>query len=53
MSPKLIQCDYCKARVPLEQCEFAVHSTVVDGNEYVFCCAQCAKQFKAKKKKKK
>jgi len=53
MSPELVQCGYCKAKVSLEQCEFAAHRTIVDGKEYVFCCTQCAKQFKAKKKNKK
>jgi YHS domain-containing protein len=53
MSPEFVQCGYCKARVPLEQCAFAAHRASIDGKEYVFCCAQCAEQFKAKKKKKK
>jgi YHS domain-containing protein len=53
MSSEFVQCSYCKVRVPLEKCEFAAHRTAVDGKEYVFCCAQCAKQFQAKRKKKK
>jgi YHS domain-containing protein len=53
MSPEFVQCGYCKTRVLLEQCEFAAHRAAIDGKKYVFCCAQCAKQFKAEKKKKK
>ena len=53
MKQEFVQCDYCKSKVSLERCEFATHKTVIDGKEYVFCCAQCAQRFKTTKQKKK
>lgn len=53
MKEEFVQCGSCKAKIPLERCEFATYRTVVEGKEYVFCCAQCAQQFQMKKKKKK
>lgn len=53
MKQEFVQCGYCKTKVSLERCEFAAHRTVIDGKEHVFCCAQCAQQFQAKRKKKK
>ena len=52
MKRELVQCDYCKSKVSLERCEFATQKTVIDGKEYVFCCAQCAQRFKTKGEKK-
>ena len=53
MKKEFVQCDYCKSKINLERCEFATHSTTVEGKQYVFCCVQCAQQFQAKKKKSK
>ena len=53
MKPEFVRCEYCKAEIPLERCEFATYRTVIDGKEYVFCCAQCAKRYGKKKKTKK
>jgi len=53
MKEEFVQCASCKAKIPMERCEFATYRTVVEGKEYVFCCAQCAQQFQAKKKQKK
>ena len=53
MKQEFVQCGHCKTKVSLERCEFAAHRAVIDGKEYIFCCTQCAQQFKAKRKKKK
>jgi len=53
MNPEFVQCSYCKAKVPQKQCDFAAQRASVDGKEYIFCCAQCAKQFQLRRKKKK
>ncbi|MGQ9565049.1 MAG: hypothetical protein ACUVT5_00690 [Candidatus Bathyarchaeales archaeon] len=52
MKPKFIQCDFCKSNIELDKCEFAAYRTAIDGKEYVFCCAHCAKQYKEQRKKK-
>jgi len=51
MKPEFVQCDFCKAKVPLGKCEFAAYRTTIDGKEYTFCCAHCATQYKQKRKK--
>jgi len=50
MSSKFVQCEFCKTEIPLETCELATYRTVIDGKEYVFCCAKCAQRFLQKKK---
>jgi YHS domain-containing protein len=50
MKPEFVKCDYCKAEIPLEQCEMATYRMMIDGKEYVFCCASCAKRYQTKKK---
>jgi YHS domain-containing protein len=51
MKPEFVKCDYCKAEIPSEACRLAAHTTVIDGKEYVFCCAKCAQRYKKKKEK--
>jgi YHS domain-containing protein len=41
-----VKCEFCKTDVSAGTCKFANYKTVIDGKEYVFCCAICAKQSK-------
>jgi len=50
MSPEFIQCELCKAKIPLDSCKFATYRTVIDGKEYIFCCEKCAQRYQQKKK---
>ena len=49
---KFIRCEICKAKIPQEKCELAVHHRVIDGKEYTFCCEKCAQQYLRKTKQK-
>jgi len=53
VKPKFIRCEICKAEIPADICEFAVYRAVIDGEEYVFCCAQLYKRYREKKKNEK
>ncbi len=50
MGPKFIQCEFCKAKFPLEKCELAACTAVINGKEHVFCCRSCAQRYEQKKK---
>ena len=50
MKSKFVQCELCKKEMPLESCELAAYCTVIDGEEYVFCCKACAKSYREKRK---
>jgi YHS domain-containing protein len=50
MKPKFVRCGYCKAEIPEETCKLASHRRIIDGREYLFCCAKCAERFLEKKK---
>jgi YHS domain-containing protein len=50
MKTKFIRCDFCKTEIMAEPCEFATHTTTIDGKEYTFCCPSCAERFKQSKK---
>ncbi|MBA7646759.1 hypothetical protein ES703_54525 [subsurface metagenome] len=51
MNPEFIQCELCKAKIPSGSiCELATYRTVINGKEYVFCCAKCAERYQKKKK---
>ncbi|NWG11364.1 hypothetical protein HXY33_06440 [Candidatus Bathyarchaeota archaeon] len=52
MSSEFVRCEFCKAEIPTESCQLATYRTVIDGKEYVFCCAHCAQRYKQKKKRK-
>jgi YHS domain-containing protein len=52
MTPEFVRCEFCKVEIPTEACQLAAYRTVIDGKEYMFCCAQCAKRYKQKKKSK-
>jgi YHS domain-containing protein len=49
--PEFIRCELCKAEIASETCKLAVYNTKINGKEYTFCCAQCAKRYKQKKAK--
>ncbi len=49
MKPQFVRCELCKAEVQTDECSFAVHRTEINGEEHVFCCQQCAKNYKEKK----
>lgn len=51
MKPQFVRCEFCKAEILEKACEFASHRTVIEGKEYVFCCAKCAERYRHKKKK--
>jgi len=51
MKPQFVRCEYCKMEIPQEQCELAAFRTIIDGKEYLFCCAKCAQQYQKKAKK--
>ncbi|MEM4703505.1 MAG: hypothetical protein QXJ02_00325 [Candidatus Bathyarchaeia archaeon] len=51
MKPQLVRCEFCKTEIPAETCKLAAYTTVIDGKEYTFCCASCAKRYKQKTKK--
>jgi YHS domain-containing protein len=48
MKPQFVRCEFCKAEIS-EECKLASHRTVIDGKEYVFCCAKCAQRFQKTK----
>lgn len=50
--PEFVRCEFCKFEIPLETCKLAAYSTVIDGKQHLFCCVQCAKRYKEKKKEK-
>lgn len=49
MKPEFVKCEYCKAEISSDACKLAVHTTAIDGKEYVFCCVKCAQRYKKKK----
>jgi hypothetical protein len=51
MKSDSVRCEFCKTEIASEPCKFAAYSTTIEGKEYVFCCAQCAKQNKQTKTK--
>jgi YHS domain-containing protein len=50
MKPEFVRCEFCKVKIPMETCKLAAYRTVIDGKEYVFCCAKCAERYQRKKK---
>jgi len=52
MKARFIQCELCKKEMPLESCELAAYCTVIDGEEYIFCCEVYAKNYREKREKK-
>jgi YHS domain-containing protein len=52
MKPTFIRCEFCKAEITSEACKLAAHRTVIEGREYVFCCAKCADRYEQRQKKK-
>ncbi|MFQ6064532.1 MAG: transcriptional regulator [Candidatus Bathyarchaeia archaeon] len=46
-----IKCEMCNARIPTDSCVFATYEKVIDGKEYVFCCAHCAEAFERSEKR--
>jgi YHS domain-containing protein len=51
MKPQFVQCEFCKAEIQQEACKLASHRKVIEGKEYVFCCAKCAERYGQTKKK--
>jgi len=51
MKEQFVKCEFCKAEIPQETCKLASHRTVINGKEYVFCCAKCAERYEQTKKK--
>ena len=51
MKREFVRCEFCKTEIPSETCALAIYNTVIDGKQYTFCCEQCAKRYKQKKKK--
>ncbi len=49
MSSKLVRCEFCKDEKGAETCELATHRTVIEGKEYLFCCAKRAERYQRKK----
>jgi len=47
---RFVKCEMCKAEIPAGGCVFATYRKVIEGKEYVFCCACCAKRFEKKRK---
>ncbi len=43
-----MKCSKCDLEV--EECVFATYKKVIDGKEYVFCCAKCAERVQASTK---
>mgnify|MGYP001058421277 CR=1 FL=1 len=47
-----VKCRMCGIEIPegeAKKCVFASHKRIIEGKEYVFCCARCAETFKEKK----
>lgn len=51
MKEEFVKCSYCRADVAAEACKLAAHRRVIDGKQYVFCCANCADRFDKKRSK--
>jgi YHS domain-containing protein len=49
MKPEYIKCECCSEEILAEKCEFATHSTIIEGKEYFFCCKNCATEYEKKK----
>ncbi len=48
---KYVQCGDCETVKDEEgKCIFANEKRLIDGEEYVFCCARCADSFEKKHK---
>lgn len=52
MKTEFVRCEFCKIEIPSGTCKLAAHHAVVDGKEYLFCCAKCAERYKQKRKSK-
>lgn len=51
---EFVKCDLCKTEIcEPEKCTFATVRRMINGKQYYFCCEAHAKEFEAKKKKKK
>ena len=49
MSEKITAvCEICGSKV--EECVFANYKTIIDGQEYLFCCKMCAERFLSERK---
>jgi len=46
---KLIKCQQCSMKIGDKMCEFAVHKSSKDGEEYIFCCEKCAEKYEKEK----
>jgi YHS domain-containing protein len=44
----IIKCKMCKTTLSQEACKLAGYKTLVDGNEYAFCCKHCAESYETR-----
>ena len=51
MKPQFVRCEHCKMEIPQEKCELAAYKRVIDGKEYLFCCANCFQKYEQRTKK--
>lgn len=42
---KFIKCKQCNLEITEGKCELAIYTKIVDGEEHVFCCKNCAEQY--------
>jgi YHS domain-containing protein len=51
MKRVFIRCEFCEAEIASEACKLAAYNTMINGEEYSFCCSQCVVRYKQKKRK--
>ena len=48
----LVKCEICNAETSINECVFAAHKRVIEGEEHIYCCCQIAQRKYTLKKKK-
>jgi len=48
---KFVKCKSCGAKIAEdERCKLANYKRTIDGEQFIFCCAKCADEYKKKQK---
>ncbi|UCH69589.1 MAG: hypothetical protein JSV29_04850 [Candidatus Bathyarchaeota archaeon] len=40
----LVKCEICNAQTSVDECVFATHKRVIEGEEHVYCCCVIAQR---------
>lgn len=49
MKRKFVRCEFCNIQIPSDTCKLSTYQTVINREEYVFCCKNCAERFQRRR----